>query len=112
MKNTIRNVLLQIGIPASIDGFEYLTEAVTLGIKNPQAVHRMTKNLYPEVAKAVGSSPSKVERSIRHAINISWSKDRIICLNQIFKLNIFKQGDKPSNHELIGLLVEKIPQLA
>lgn len=111
LQEVIVDILLRIGIPISIIGSTYIVEAVKLGIEKPSILSSITKELYPTIAKLFNTKTANVERAIRHAIDVSWSKERIVILNEIFGLEIYMKFEKPCNSEFIALLSEKIPYL-
>ncbi len=104
----ISNILISIGIPASIVGYRFLREAIDLAIKNPDAINAITKQLYPEVAKKFTTTSSSVERAIRHAIDVAWTKGKINNLNKIFNMDIYTRDEKPTNSEFIALIADKL----
>ena len=106
------NVLLQIGIPGNVAGSKYLLRAIQIAVNNPSAVMAVTRQIYPIIAMEFSSRASNIERAIRHAIDISWNKNKIVNLNTLFGINIYSQNDKPTNSEFIALLAERIPFLA
>lgn len=105
------NILLQIGIPGNVAGSKYLLKAVEIAINNPNAVMAVTKNIYPIIALEYGAKATNIERAIRHAIEISWNKNKIVALNQLFGIDIYSKKEKPTNSEFIALLAERIPFL-
>ena len=105
------NILLQIGIPGNVAGSKYLLRAVTLAVKNPNAVMSITKMIYPIIAMEYNTKVSNIERAIRHAIEIAWNKNKIVQLNNIFGVNIYGPKEKPANSEFIALLADRIPFL-
>ena len=105
------NILLQIGIPGNVAGSKYLLRAVEIAINNPIAVMSVTKNIYPIIAMEYNTKATNIERSIRHAIEISWNKNKIVGLNQLFGIEIYSKKEKPTNSEFIALLAERIPFL-
>lgn len=104
----ITSIFLVIGIPAHIKGYHYLREAVRMVYFRPELINRITKELYPGIAKHFQTTPSKVERAIRHAIEVAWSRGRIENINQIFGFNIYNKNDKPTNGEFIALVADKL----
>ena len=98
----IASVFLMIGIPAHIKGYHYLREAVRMVYFEPALCGRITKELYPGIAKRFQTSASKVERAIRHAIEVAWTRGKIENINQIFGYNIYSKNDKPTNGEFIA----------
>jgi len=104
----ITSVFLTIGIPAHIKGYQYLREGVKMVMAEPQLIGSITKELYPGIAQRFDTSASKVERAIRHAIDVAWTKGRIENINRIFGYNIYTLHDKPTNGEFIALLADKM----
>ena len=108
LDETITGIFLTIGIPAHIKGFQYLRKAVKMVMQKPTMMSAITKELYPGVALAFDTSASKVERAIRHAIEIAWNREKIDNINQIFGYNIYSKNDKPTNGEFIALVADKL----
>ena len=104
----ITGIFLLIGIPAHIKGYTYLREAVKMVIANKDIINRITKELYPGIAERCDTTASKVERAIRHAIEVAFSRGRIENINQVFGINIYSRGDKPTNGEFIALIADKL----
>lgn len=104
----ITSIFLIIGIPAHIKGYHYLREAVRMVYFRPELINRITKELYPGIAKKFNTSASKVERAIRHAIEVAWTRGRIENINQIFGYNIYGKNDKPTNGEFVALVADKL----
>ena len=108
LEERIANLFLTVGIPAHIKGYQYLREAVRMVMDNPELMGRITKELYPGIAKRFQTSASKVERAIRHAIEVAWTRGKIENINQIFGYNIYSKNDKPTNGEFIALVADKL----
>lgn len=104
----ITSVFLVIGIPAHIKGYHYLREAIRMVYYNPEIINKITKELYPGIAKRFSTSSSKVERAIRHAIEVAWTRGKIENINQIFGYTIYSKNDKPTNGEFIALVADKL----
>ena len=104
----ITNVFLMVGIPAHIKGYHYLRYGVRLVVENSGIINRITKELYPAIAEHFETTPSKVERAIRHAIDVAWSRGKIENINRIFGFNICTKNDKPTNGEFIALVADKL----
>ena len=104
----IANLFLTVGIPAHIKGYQYLREAVKMVIETPEMINRITKELYPGIARRFGTTASKVERAIRHAIEVAWNRGRIEALDEAFGRNVCSLDDKPTNGEFISLCSERI----
>lgn len=103
----ITSVFLTAGIPAHIKGYHYLREGIRMVYYNPGLINRITKELYPGIAKKFNTSASKVERAIRHAIEVAWTRGKIENINALFGYNIYGKNDKPTNGEFIALVADK-----
>ncbi len=104
----ITNLFLTLGIPAHIKGYQYLREAVHMVIDNRDVINRITKELYPGIARRFDTSASKVERAMRHAIEVAWSRGRLDTVNKMYGYKVFDAMDKPTNGEFISCVAEKI----
>lgn len=104
----ITSVFLVIGIPAHIKGYHYLREAIRMVYFQPELINSITKKLYPGIAKRFSTSASKVERAIRHSIEVAWTRGKIENINQLFGYNIYSKNDKPTNGEFIALVADKL----
>lgn len=104
----ITDIIHQIGVPAHIKGYHYLREAIILSIKNSEIVNSVTKLLYPTVAKNHGTTASRVERAIRHAIEVAWDRGDIDVLNSYFGYTIQNDRGKPTNSEFIAMISDKL----
>ena len=104
----ITNLFLTIGIPAHIKGYQYLREAVRMVLEDHDVINRITKELYPGIARRFDTSASKVERAMRHAIEVAWTRGRVDSVNQMYGCKLFAREDKPTNGEFIALVSDKI----
>jgi len=104
----ITNLFLTLGIPAHIKGYQYLREAVHMVLENRDVINRITKELYPGIARRFDTSASKVERAMRHAIEVAWSRGRLDTVNRMYGYKVFDAMDKPTNGEFISCVAEKI----
>ena len=104
----ITNIFITVGIPAHIKGYQFLREAIKMAIDSPDIVNSITKRLYPEVAERFDTSPSKVERAIRHAIEVAWHRGKIENINSVFGLKVYTSQEKPTNGEFIALVADKM----
>ena len=104
----ISNIFISIGIPAHIKGYQFLREAVKLAVEEPEIIGSITKRLYPTIAERFETSSSKVERGMRHAIEVAWNRGKIENINNIFGLKIYNRNEKPTNGELIALIADKM----
>lgn len=111
LSEIISDITISLGIPVNIIGSTYISEAVKLAMEKPSILTSITKELYPTIARKFNTKTANVERAIRHAIDISWNKEKIVVLNEIFNLKIYVKSEKPCNSEFIALLSEKIPYL-
>ena len=104
----ISNIFISIGIPAHIKGYQFLREAVKLAVVEPEIIASITKKLYPTIAEKFATSSSKVERGMRHAIEVAWNRGKIENINNLFGFKIYGANDKPTNGELIALIADKM----
>lgn len=102
------SLFLTIGIPAHIKGYQFLRYGVKMVIEQPDMINRITKELYPSIAKHFGTTASKVERAIRHAIEVAWNRGRVDTLNRAFGCRVCTPEDKPTNGEFIAMLADKL----
>ena len=104
----ITEILHQIGVPAHIKGYQYVREAIRLTVENPDMLNSVTKILYPTVAENFKSTSSRVERAIRHAIEVAWDRGDVEVLNSYFGYTIQSQRGKPTNSEFVAMISDKI----
>lgn len=104
----IANLFISVGIPAHIKGYQYLREAIKMTVDNPDVIGSITKKLYPTIADRFQTSSSKVERAIRHAIEVAWNRGKIENINQIFGIKVYAPNEKPTNGEFIALIADKM----
>lgn len=104
----VTEIMHQIGVPAHIKGYHYLREAIILSVKNSEIVNSVTKLLYPTVAKTHSTTSSRVERAIRHAIEVAWDRGDIDVLNSYFGYTIQNDRGKPTNSEFIAMISDKL----
>jgi len=104
----VTDIIHQIGVPAHIKGYHYLREAIILSVKNSDIVNSVTKLLYPTVAKHYTTTASRVERAIRHAIEVAWDRGDIDVLNSYFGYTIQNDRGKPTNSEFIAMISDKL----
>lgn len=108
LEEQIANLFLTVGIPAHIKGYQFLREAVKMVLEEPERINRITKELYPGIAQRFGTTSSKVERAIRHAIEVAWNRGRIEALDEAFGRNVCSLDDKPTNGEFIALVSDRL----
>ncbi len=104
----VTEIIHQIGVPAHIKGYHYLREAITLSVKNSEIINSVTKLLYPTIAKKYSTTSSRVERAIRHAIEVAWDRGDIDVLNSYFGYTIQNDRGKPTNSEFIAMISDKL----
>ena len=104
----ITDIIHQIGVPAHIKGYHYLREAIIMAVENIDIMNSVTKCLYPSVAKKHGTTSSRVERAIRHAIEVAWDRGDVDVLNSYFGYTIHSSKGKPTNSEFIALIADKL----
>ena len=108
IEEKITNIFITVGIPAHIKGYQFLREAIKLAMDNPDIINSITKKLYPSIAERFDTSASKVERAIRHAIEVAWNRGKIENINSIFGLTVYSNNEKPTNGEFIALVADKM----
>ena len=104
----ISNIFITVGIPAHIRGYQFLREAIKMAIDEPDVINSITKQLYPTIAQRFSTSASKVERAIRHAIEVAWNRGKIENINSLFGLKVYSSNEKPTNGEFIALVADKM----
>ena len=104
----ISDIMRQIGVPAHIKGYQYLRKAIVLCVNDSEMLGSVTKILYPTVAKEFGTTASRVERAIRHAIEVAWDRGDVDVLSSFFGYTIQAQRGKPTNSEFIAMIADKI----
>jgi two-component system response regulator (stage 0 sporulation protein A) len=108
LEERISNIFITVGIPAHIKGYQFLREAIKMAIVDPDIINSITKQLYPSIANRFSTSASKVERAIRHAIEVAWNRGKIENINNIFGIKVYDSNEKPTNGEFIALVADKM----
>lgn len=108
LKQDVTDMIHEIGVPAHIKGYQYLREAIMLSVSEPVMISSITKALYPTIAKRFQTTSSRVERAIRHAIEVAWSRGNMETLDALFGYTINIGKGKPTNSEFIALIADKI----
>lgn len=108
LEQEITNIIHEIGVPAHIKGYMYLREAITMVVNNMELLSAVTKELYPSIAKKYNTTASRVERAIRHAIEVAWSRGQVETINKIFGYTIHNDKGKPTNSEFIAMVADKL----
>lgn len=104
----ITDIIHKIGVPAHIKGYHYLRESIMLAVRDTEIINSVTKQLYPTVAKKFGTTSSRVERAIRHAIEVAWDRGDVDVLNSYFGYTIHNLRGKPTNSEFIAMIADKL----
>ncbi|MBO4962414.1 MAG: sporulation transcription factor Spo0A [Clostridia bacterium] len=108
LDDKISKIFISVGIPPHIKGYSFLREGVKMVVNNPSIINNITKQLYPMIGERFSTTPSKVERAIRHAIEVSWAKGRIDSINSLFGVSVYLGQEKPTNGEFIALIADKM----
>lgn len=108
MEVRVTQILHQIGVPAHIKGYHYLRDSIILSVEKPEIINAVTKKLYPSVAKKYETTSSRVERAIRHAIEVAWDRGDVDVLNSYFGYTIHNGRGKPTNSEFIAMISDKL----
>ena len=108
IETLVTNIIHEIGVPAHIKGYQYLREAIISAVNDMDVINAITKVLYPEVAKTFGTTPSRVERAIRHAIEVAWDRGDLDTLQKFFGYTVSNTKGKPINSEFIALIADKL----
>lgn len=104
----VTSMIHEIGVPAHIKGYQYLREAIIIAVKDMEVINAITKVLYPQVAKTFATTPSRVERAIRHAIEVAWDRGDLETLQRFFGYTVSNTKGKPTNSEFIALIADKL----
>ena len=108
LENDVTDMIHEVGVPAHIKGYQYLRDAIIMVIREPEMLNSITKILYPTIAKRNQTTPSRVERAIRHAIEVAWSRGNMDIINSLFSYTVSTGKGKPTNSEFIALISDKI----
>ena len=108
LEQDVTDMIHEIGVPAHIKGYQYLREAIMMSVEDPGMISSITKILYPTIAKRFQTTSSRVERAIRHAIEVAWNRGRIEALDEAFGRNVCSLDDKPTNGEFIAMIADNL----
>ncbi len=108
LEKDVTDMIHEIGVPAHIKGYQYLREAIMMSVEDIEMLNSITKILYPSIAKKFQTTPSRVERAIRHAIEVAWSRGKMETLDALFGYTINIGKGKPTNSEFIALISDKL----
>lgn len=104
----VTNIIHEIGVPAHIKGYQYLRDGIMMVVNNIEVINQITKQLYPDLAKKYKTTPSRVERAIRHAIEVAWNRGQIETVENIFGYTVNSNKGKPTNSEFIAMIADKL----
>ena len=108
IESMVTGIIHEIGVPAHIKGYQYLREAIIIAVEDMDVINAITKVLYPQVAKTFQTTPSRVERAIRHAIEVAWDRGDLDTLQRFFGYTVSNTKGKPTNSEFIALIADKL----
>ncbi len=108
LETKVTNILHEIGVPAHIRGYHYMREAIIMAVGDIDVLNYITKELYPSIAKKCNTTPSRVERAIRHAIEVAWSRGKVDVIDKLFGYTINNHKGKPTNSEFIALIADRL----
>lgn len=108
LEEKISKIFINVGIPPHIKGYSFLREGVKMAVEEPEIINNITKKLYPKIGEKYQTSASKVERAIRHAIEVAWNRGRIESINNILGVRAYVGQEKPTNGEFIALVADKM----
>ena len=104
----VTGIMHEIGVPAHIKGYQYLRDAIMMVVKDLDIINSITKQLYPSIARNYNTTPSRVERAIRHAIEVAWSRGQVEAIDELFGYTISIGKGKPTNSEFIAMVADKL----
>jgi two-component system response regulator (stage 0 sporulation protein A) len=108
LETQVTTIIHEIGVPAHIKGYQYLREAILIAVEDLDVINAVTKVLYPEVAKRFGTTSSRVERAIRHAIEVAWDRGDLETLQKYFGYTVSTAKGKPTNSEFIAMIADRL----
>ena len=108
LESEITSIIHEIGVPAHIKGYMYLREAITMVVNDMELLSAVTKELYPSIAKKYNTTASRVERAIRHAIEVAWGRGQVEAINRLFGYTVHNEKGKPTNSEFIAIIADKL----
>ncbi|MCL2351892.1 MAG: sporulation transcription factor Spo0A [Firmicutes bacterium] len=108
LESRVTNILHEIGVPAHIRGYHYMREAIMMAVNDIDVLNYITKELYPSIAKKCATTPSRVERAIRHAIEVAWSRGKVDVIDSMFGYTVNNHKGKPTNSEFIALIADRL----
>ena len=104
----VTNIIHDVGVPAHIKGYQYLRDGIIMAVQDVEVINQVTKQLYPDLAKKYKTTPSRVERAIRHAIEVAWNRGQVESMDNIFGYTVNSNRGKPTNSEFIAMIADKL----
>lgn len=108
LESVVTNIIHEVGVPAHIKGYQFVRSAIIMAVENMEVINSITKLLYPEIAKKYKTTPSRVERAIRHSIEVAWNRGKSETMNELFGYTIASGKGKPTNSEFIAMIADGI----
>ena len=108
VQTKVTQIMRDVGVPAHIKGYQYIRDAIIMAVKDREIISAVTKRLYPELAKNHKTTPSRVERAIRHAIEVAWNRGKVDTINKLFGYTINMRKGKPTNSEFIAMVADTL----
>ena len=108
LEKRVTNIIHEVGVPAHLKGYQYIRDAIIMSVNNVEVINQITKQLYPDLAKKHKTTPSRVERAIRHAIEVAWNRGQIDAVESIFGYTVNSNKGKPTNSEFIAMIADKL----
>ena len=108
LETMVTNIIHDVGVPAHIKGYQYLRDGIIMVVENIEVINQITKQLYPDLAKKYKTTPSRVERAIRHAIEVAWGRGQLEVVESIFGYTVNANKGKPTNSEFIAMIADKL----
>lgn len=108
LESQVTSIIHEVGVPAHIKGYQYLRQAIMMAVEDNDIINSITKQLYPSIAKLYNTTPSRVERAIRHAIEVAWNRGKMEAIDEIFGYTVNYGKGKPTNSEFIAMIADKL----
>ncbi len=108
LEKQVTSIILEVGIPAHVKGYQYVRRAILMAIRDPEVINGVTKVIYPTIAKEFKTTPSRVERAIRHAIEVAWDRGNVETLTALFGYSVSGSRGKPTNSEFIAMIADRL----
>ena len=108
LEKQVTSIILEVGIPAHVKGYQYVRRAILMAISDPEVINGVTKIIYPSIAKEFRTTPSRVERAIRHSIEVAWDRGNVETLTSLFGYSVSGSRGKPTNSEFIAMIADRL----